>query len=62
MFVVVKASYILLTCPYFNNLEFDNFNARGPQWHFLMTVAIADTIPMLSSTLSSVWLVHTHLS
>jgi len=48
MFVVVKVSYTLPTCPYFNNLEFDNFNARGPQRHFVTSVAIADTIPTLS--------------
>ena len=27
----VQVSYILTTCPYFDNLEFDIFNAGGPQ-------------------------------
>jgi len=28
---IVKVSYILTTCPYFDNLEFDIFDAGGPQ-------------------------------
>jgi len=31
VFAVVKVSYILTTCPYFDNLEFDSFVAGGPQ-------------------------------
>jgi len=38
---VVKVSYILPTCPYFDNLEFDIFVAGGPQCHFIMSVTIA---------------------
>jgi len=37
----IKASYILTTCPYFDNLEFDIFNAGGPQWHFITSVTVA---------------------
>jgi len=31
VFAVVKVSYILTTCPYSDNLEFNIFNAGGPQ-------------------------------
>jgi len=34
--------------PYFDSLEFDIFNAGGPQCHFIMSVTIAVSIQMLS--------------
>jgi len=36
------------TCPYFDNLEFDIFDAGGLQCHFTMSVTIAVRIRMLS--------------
>jgi len=41
VFAVVKVSYILITSPYFDNLEFDNFDTGGPQCHFIKSVTIA---------------------
>jgi len=38
-FAAVKESYMLTTCPYFDNLEFDIFDASGAQCHFIMFVA-----------------------
>jgi len=38
----------MTTCPYFENLEFDIFVAGGPQYHFITSVTIADSIQMLS--------------
>jgi len=35
-----KVSYIL-TCPYFDDLEFDIFDAGGPECHFIAPVIIA---------------------
>jgi len=43
-----KLSYILATCPYFDNLEFDIFDAGGLQCHFITSVTIAVRIRMLS--------------
>jgi len=48
VFAVVKVSYVLSTCPYFDNLEFDIFDADGLQCHFIMSVAIAVRIRTLS--------------
>jgi len=47
VFAVVKLSYILTTFPYFDNLEFDMFNAGGPQCHFITSATIAVNIRML---------------
>jgi len=41
-------TYILTTCPYFDNLEFDSFDAGGHQGHFITFVNIALTIRTLS--------------
>jgi len=38
----------LTTCPYFVNLEFDIFDAVGPQCHFIRSVTIAVRIRILS--------------
>jgi len=40
-FSVVIVSYTLTTCPYFDNLEFDIFNAGGFQCQFITSVIIA---------------------
>jgi len=40
--------YILITCPYFDNLEFDIFDAGGPQCHFIKSATIAVRIRTLS--------------
>jgi len=48
VFAVVKISYILTTCPYFDNLKFDMFGAGGPQCHFITSVTTAVRIRMLS--------------
>jgi len=44
----MKVSYILIACPYVDNLEFDIFDADGPQCHFIMSSTIAVRIRMLS--------------
>jgi len=36
-----KSIPILTTCPCFDNLEFDIFDAGGPQYHFITSVTIA---------------------
>jgi len=41
-------SYILTTSPCFDNLEFDIFDAGGPQLHFIKSVTIAVWIRTLS--------------
>ena len=41
VFAVVKVSYIVTTCPNFDNLEFDIFDAGGPQCHFIISVPLA---------------------
>ena len=48
LFAVVKVSCILTTCPCLNNLEFDIFDAGGPQCHFITSVTIAVRIRTLS--------------
>jgi len=45
---VVKVSYILTTCPYFDNLEFDIFDAGGPQCHFITSFIVPVRILTLS--------------
>jgi len=37
---VVNVAYLLITCPYFDNLYFDIFHAGGPQWHFYHSVSL----------------------
>ena len=44
---MVKVSYILATCRYFDNLEFDIFDAGDPQWHIITSVTIAVRIRTL---------------
>jgi len=39
---------LLTTCPYFDNLELDICDVAGLQCHFIMSVAIAVRIQMLS--------------
>jgi len=41
VFPIVKVAYILTTCPYFNNLEFDIFGEGGLQCHFITSVTSA---------------------
>jgi len=48
VFAVVKVSYVLTICPYFDNLEFDIYDAGGPQCHIVTYVTIAVRIRMLS--------------
>jgi len=43
-----KRSYILTTCSYFDNLEFDIFDASGSQCHTITSVTIAIRIRTLS--------------
>ena len=47
-FCYSKSIYILATCPYFDNLEFQDFDAGGPQCHFITSVAITVRIQTLS--------------
>ena len=47
-FAAVKVSYVLTTCPYFDNLEFDILDAGGLQIHFITSVATAFRIRTLS--------------
>jgi len=37
-----------MTCPYFDNLEFDIFDAADLQCHFITSVTVADMILTLS--------------
>ena len=46
IFAVVKISYILTTCLYFDNLEFDIFDEDGLQYHFIMPLTIADYLKL----------------
>jgi len=48
VFAVVNVSYILTTCPYFDNLEFDIFEASDLQCHFITSVTTALRIRTLS--------------
>jgi len=48
VFAIVNASYILTTCPYFDNPEFENFDAVGFQCHFITFITIAMRIRTLS--------------
>jgi len=48
IFAVVNVSYILTSCPYFDNPEFENFDAVGFQCHFVTSVTIAMRIRTLS--------------
>jgi len=41
-------SFLYTTCPYFDNLEFDMFDAGGLQCHFITSVAITVRIRTLS--------------
>jgi len=43
-----KVSYILTTCPYFDNLEFDIFDASGLQCNFIKSVTTAVRIRTLA--------------
>jgi len=47
VFAVVKVNYLLTTCPYFDNLEFDVLDAGGPQCHFITSVTSAVRIRTL---------------
>jgi len=47
-FAIVKLVYVLTTCPYFDNLEFDIFDAGCPKCHSIMSVTIAVRIRTLS--------------
>jgi len=48
VFAVVKVSYILTTCPYSDNFEFDIFDAGGPQCQFITFFNMAGRIWTLS--------------
>ena len=48
VFTVVNVTYLQTTCPCFDNLEFDIFDASGPQCHFITSVTIAARIRTLS--------------
>jgi len=48
VFAVVKVYYILPTCPYFDNLEFDVFDTGVPQCHFITSIIIVVRIHTLS--------------
>jgi len=48
VFAVVKVSYILTTCPYFDNHEFEIFDAVGPQCLFITSFTMAVRIRTLS--------------
>jgi len=48
VFAAVKVSYILTTCPYFDNLSFYIFDGGGTQCHFITSVPIAIRIRTLS--------------
>ena len=44
----VNVSYILTTCPYFDNFGFEIFDAGGPQCDFITSVTIMIRIRTLS--------------
>jgi len=48
LYCSIKVSYILPICLYVDNLEFDIFDAGGPQCHFIRSFTIAVRIRMLS--------------
>jgi len=48
VFTAVEVSYMLTTCPCFGNLEFDIFDAGGPQCDFIRSVIIAVRIRTFS--------------
>ena len=48
VFAAVKVSYVLTTCPYFVNQEFDIFDAVGLLFQFITSVTIAVRIRTLS--------------
>jgi len=50
VFAVVKVSHILTTCPFFDNLEFDIFDAGDAQCHFITSVTNAVRIRTLLLT------------
>ena len=63
IFVVVKVSSILTTCPYFDAFDFHIFDAGGTQSNFIASVTIAvrilsfERVLLLSiRTLSAHWL------
>jgi len=43
-----KVSYILTTCPYSDNLEFDSSVAGGPQCHIITSLTVAVRFRTLS--------------
>jgi len=47
-FCCSKVSYVLTTCPCFDNVELDIFDAGGPQCHIVTSVTIAVRIRTLS--------------
>jgi len=47
-FAVVKVSFVLTTCPYFDNFEFDIFDAGSLQRHFITYVTTAVRIQTLA--------------
>jgi len=49
VFALIKVSYMLTTCCYFDNLENDIFDAGGLQCHFITSVIIAVRIRTLSA-------------
>jgi len=47
-FAMVEVVYILTTCPHFDNVEIDIFDAGGPQCHVITSVTNAVGILTLS--------------
>jgi len=48
VFAVANVSYILTTCPYFDNLEVDIFDEGGPHCHFITSFTMAVRIRTFS--------------
>jgi len=48
VFAVLQVACILTTCLYFDNLEFDIFDAGSPQCHYTTSVTIAIRILTIS--------------
>jgi len=41
VYAVAKDSYALTTCPCYDNIELDLFDAGGPYCHFITSITIA---------------------
>jgi len=45
LLAIVQAAYILTASPYFDNLQFDIFDAGGPYCNFIISVLCAGRVP-----------------